>query len=69
MDGKQTVHVALFPGPSQLFVACSMEKQGEPGISIFSLEDDVINKWPKIQNEKAKFLYCSMDYKFNTRCV
>ena len=31
--------VASFPGPAQLSVACSMEKQGEPGI--FSHMSDV----------------------------
>ena len=27
-----TQAIASFPGPAQLFVACSMEKRGEPGI-------------------------------------
>ena len=26
------VDIASFPGPAQLFVACGMEKQGEPAI-------------------------------------
>ena len=38
--------VASFPGPAQLFVTCSMES-GEAWY-LFSHEDDVINKWPKI---------------------
>ena len=27
-----TIAVASFPGPTQLFVACSTEKRGEPGM-------------------------------------
>ena len=30
---RELVHLALFPGSTQLSVTCSMEKQGEPGIS------------------------------------
>ena len=37
---------ALFPGPAQLSVTCSMEKRGEPGIfSLFSRDHGVIGKW------------------------
>ena len=30
--GRLSFVIALFPGPAQLLVTCSMEKQGEPGI-------------------------------------
>ena len=29
---KMGAYIASFPGPTQLFVAISMEKRGEPGI-------------------------------------
>jgi len=41
----QDGYLALFLGPTQLFVTCSMEKQVEPGI----------NKWQKNHQEEAKF--------------
>ena len=44
-DHRQNFHIpdniASFPGPTQLFVTCSTEKQGEPGI--FSHEHDIMN--------------------------
>ena len=44
-DHRQNFHIpdniASFPGPTQLSVTCSTEKQGEPGI--FSHEHDIIN--------------------------
>ena len=40
------VHVASFPGPAQLFVACSTEKRGGPGI-VSPHGHYVIDKRPK----------------------
>jgi len=37
-------NIASFPGPTQLFVACSTDKRGEPGISG---EPNIIDKWKK----------------------
>ena len=48
LQDSSVVVIASFPGPAQLFITCSMEKRGEH-------EDDVIDKWQKIQNDKAKF--------------
>ena len=31
-EKQQLLHIASYPGPAQLSVACSMEKQGGPGI-------------------------------------
>ena len=31
-NGKCFYNLASFPGPAQLFVACSTEKRGEPGM-------------------------------------
>ena len=45
---------ALFPGPTQLFVVCSMEKQGEPGIFL-TLGWRTRQMDKKIENIKAKF--------------
>ena len=69
-DHRQNFHIpdniASFPGPTQLSVACSTEKQGEPGI--FSHEHDIING-KNFQNKQLCFAYCSTDYTLNARCI
>ena len=69
-DRRQNFHIpdniASFPGPTQLSVACSTEKQGEPGI--FSHEHDIING-ENFQNIQLRFAYCSTNYTLNARCI
>lgn len=52
--------LASFPGPTQLFAACMQCGKAGKAWYLFSGENDIIDKCPKIQNEKPKF---------NTRCV
>ena len=59
---RMTCTVASYPGPAQLFVACSMEKQGEP--SIFSENGKKFGR-----TNRLCFAYCSTDYTLNARCV
>ena len=59
--------LASYPGPAQLFVACSTEKRGESGN--FSQWDDVSWKWRKFgRTNRLRFTYCSTDYMLNTWC-
>ena len=50
---KRELLLASFPGPTQLSIAYSTEKRGEPGI--FSREHDVIGKWRNFWNKLAAF--------------
>ena len=47
--------LASFPGPAQVFVACSMEKRGEPGM--FPREHYVTDKWPNLAERKNEVLH------------
>ena len=52
-----TLSIASFSGPAQLFVTCSTEKWGEPGIfsHVSMMKSTNAKKKKKNQNEKAKF--------------
>ena len=56
--------LASFPGPAQLFVACSTEKRGEPGM-FPHVSITVIDKRPKFSERKSEVT----DYTFNAWCV
>ena len=45
--------LASFPGPTQLFIACSTEKRREPGM----FPHYVIHKWPKLSERESKVLH------------
>ena len=61
--------LASFPGPTQLSVACSTEKYGDPWY-LFSCEHDVYSKIAKIfRTNWLRFAYCSTDYTLNARCI